>query len=295
LTGGADGLDPLLQRLDRIADALEGRVRTVAVDWDAAVAFRWRGGRCEPVSRRHVIRLEDLLGVDSQKDQLARNTAQFVAGRPANNVLLTGARGTGKSSLVKAVLDRHAGEGLRLIEVDREELAHLPDIVDRVAGSPRRFIVYCDDLAFDDDEPGYRALKAVLDGSIGAPGDNLLIYATSNRRHLMPEYQDDNLPLIRGGEIHPREAVEEKVSLSERFGLWVSFHAFEQDEYLAITAHWLAAIGWRGEANEWRGEALRWALSRGSRNGRVAAQFARDFAGRTVIANGAESLESPRG
>ena len=276
----ADGRDPLLERLDRIADALEGRVRRDPVDLDAACAFRWRGGRCEPVLHRHVIRLDDLLGVDEQKAQLARNTAQFVAGRPANNVLLTGARGTGKSSLVKAVLDRHAAEGLRLIEVDREELAHLPDIVDRVADSPRRFIVYCDDLAFDDAEPGYRALKAVLDGSIAAPGDNLLIYATSNRRHLMPEYQDENLPLIRGGEIHPREAVEEKVSLSERFGLWISFHAFDQGEYLAIAAHWLAQLGWHGADDAWRGEALRWALSRGARNGRVAAQFARDWAGR---------------
>ena len=281
MAGDDHGLDPLLQRLDRIADALEGRSRYAAPDWDAADAFRWRGGRCEPVQHRHVIRLDDLLGIDEQKAQLARNTAQFVAGRPANNVLLTGARGTGKSSLVKAVLDRHAIEGLRLIEVDREELAHLPDIVDRVAGSPRRFIVYCDDLAFDDAEPGYRALKAVLDGSIAAPGDNLLIYATSNRRHLMPEYQDDNLPVIRGGEIHPREAVEEKVSLSERFGLWVSFHAFDQDEYLAIAAYWLAQLGWRGAVEEWRGDALRWALSRGARNGRVAAQFARDWAGRS--------------
>jgi len=275
------GLDPLLQRLDRIADALEGRVRREPPEWDAADAFRWRDGRCEPVQHRHVIRLDDLLGIDEQKAQLARNTAQFVAGRPANNVLLTGARGTGKSSLVKAVLDRHAAEGLRLIEVDREELSHLPDIVDRVAGSRRRFIVYCDDLAFDDAEPGYRALKAVLDGSIAAPGDNLLIYATSNRRHLMPEYQDDNLPVIRGGEIHPREAVEEKVSLSERFGLWVSFHAFDQDEYLAIAEHWLAQLGCHDALEVWRGEALRWALSRGARNGRVAAQFARDWAGRS--------------
>ena len=276
----ADGLDPLLQRLDRIADALEGRSRFDAPDWDAAVAFRWRGGRCEPVHHRHVIRLDDLLGIDDQKALLACNTEQFVAGRPANNVLLTGARGTGKSSLVKAVLDRHAADGLRLIEVDREELAQLPDIVDRVAGSPRRFIVYCDDLAFDDAEPGYRALKAVLDGSIAAPGDNLLICATSNRRHLMPEYQDENLPLIRGGEIHPREAVEEKVSLSERFGLWISFHAFDQDEYLAIASHWLAQLGCDAAIESWRGEALRWALSRGARNGRVAAQFARDYCGR---------------
>jgi len=280
MAGGADGLEPLLQRLDRIADALEGHIRPQPVDWDAAEAFHWRGGRCPPVPHRHVIRLDDLLGIDTQKALLERNTAQFVAGRPANHALLSGARGTGKSSLVKAVLDRHASEGLRLIEVDREELGQLPDIVGRVAASPRRFLVYCDDLAFDDAEPGYRALKAVLDGSITAPGDKLLIYATSNRRHLMPEYHDDNLPLQRGGEIHPREAVEERVSLAERFGLWLSFHAFDQDEYLAIAAHWLAALGWRGDADLWRGEALRWALARGARNGRIAAQFARDYCGR---------------
>jgi len=280
VAGSTHGLEPLLQRLDRIADALEGRLPAIPVDWDAAVAFRWRGGRCQAVAHRHVIRLDDLHGIDAQKALLVRNTAQFVAGRPANNVLLTGARGSGKSSLVKAVLEQYASKGLRLIEVDREELAHLPDIVDRVAGSPRRFIVYCDDLAFDANEPGYRALKAVLDGSIAAPGDKLLIYATSNRRHLMPEYQDDNLPLLRGGEIHPREAVEERVSLSERFGLWLSFHAFDQAEYLAIAAHWLRQLGWQGQAEDWQAEALRWALARGARNGRVAAQFARDFCGR---------------
>ncbi len=280
MAGSTHGLEPLLQRLDRIADALEGRLPAIPVDWDAAVAFRWRGGRCQAVAHRHVIRLDDLHGIDAQKALLVRNTAQFVAGRPANNVLLTGARGSGKSSLVKAVLEQYASKGLRLIEVDREELAHLPDIVDRVSGSPRRFIVYCDDLAFDANEPGYRALKAVLDGSIAAPGDKLLIYATSNRRHLMPEYQDDNLPLLRGGEIHPREAVEERVSLSERFGLWLSFHAFDQAEYLAIAAHWLRQLGWQGQAEDWQAEALRWALARGARNGRVAAQFARDFCGR---------------
>lgn len=280
MAGSTNGLEPLLQRLDRIADALEGRLPAIPVDWDAAVAFRWRGGRCQAVAHRHVIRLDDLHGIDAQKALLVRNTAQFVAGRPANNVLLTGARGSGKSSLVKAVLEQYASKGLRLIEVDREELAHLPDIVDRVSGSPRRFILYCDDLAFDANEPGYRALKAVLDGSIAAPGDKLLIYATSNRRHLMPEYQDDNLPLLRGGEIHPREAVEERVSLSERFGLWLSFHAFDQAEYLAIAAHWLRQLGWQGQAEDWQAEALRWALARGARNGRVAAQFARDFCGR---------------
>lgn len=271
--------DALIARLDRIAEALEGVGPTPAVDWDHASAFRWRGGRCQPVLHPHRIALSDLLGIDAHKQQIEQNTAQFVAGRPANNVLLTGARGTGKSSLVKAVLHRFSDDGLRLIEVDREELGQLPDIVERIADSPRRFIVYCDDLAFDDAEPGYRALKAVLDGSIAAPGDNLLVYATSNRRHLMPEYQSDNEPVMRGGEIHPREAVEEKVSLSDRFGLWISFYPFDQDEYLAIVAHWLHRLGCPRDL-EWRREALQWSLSRGARNGRVAAQFARDYCGR---------------
>jgi predicted AAA+ superfamily ATPase len=229
------------------------------------------------------MQLVDLKEIDGQKEKIERNTRQFVDGRAANNVLLTGARGTGKSSLIKACLNAYAPQGLRLIEVDKADLTDLPDIVDVVAGRPEKFIVFCDDLSFEDGEPGYKALKSILDGSVAAATPNVLIYATSNRRHLLPEYMRENLSYTHtdDGEIHPGEGVEEKISLSERFGLWVSFYPFSQDEYLAITAQWLASLGVPAAAIEAaRPEALVWALERGSRSGRVAYQFARDYAGR---------------
>ena len=256
-------------------------------DWGASVAFRYRkrggSGLLEPV--RHVagIRLADLQEVEPQKERLLRNTEQFVAGRPANNVLLTGARGTGKSSLIKACLNEFSARGLRLIEVDKADLVDLPDLVDRVAGRPERFIVYCDDLSFDEGEPGYKALKSILDGSISQASDNVLIYATSNRRHLLPEYMKENLSYTHteDGEVHPGEGVEEKISLSERFGLWISFYPFTQGEYLAIVAQWLRHFGVDEAAIvAARQNSLVWALERGSRSGRVAYQFARDHAGR---------------
>ena len=243
-----------------------------------------------PVLRPHRIRLSDLRGINPQKALIDTNTRQFVEGRPANNVLMTGARGTGKSSLVKAVLNRYSRQGLRLVEVDKNDLMSLTDIVDLVAGRPERFIVFCDDLSFDATETGYKALKSVLDGSIAAASDNVLVYATSNRRHLMPEYMQENLDYQHvGEEIHASEASEEKISLSERFGLWVSFYAFDQDGYLDIVRHWLAEFGCR-ESEVSRAEALRWALTRGSRSGRVAWQFARDWAGR----HGASLSQSAR-
>jgi len=234
---------------------------------------------------RHVahIRLADLVEVDAQKERLLRNTAQFVAGHAANNVLLTGARGTGKSSLVKACLNEFASQGLRLIEVDKADLVDLPDLVDLVVDRPEKFIVFCDDLSFDDGEPGYKALKSILDGTVSQAADNVLIYATSNRRHLLPEYLKENLTYrhTEDGEVHPGEGVEEKISLSERFGLWVSFYPFSQDEYLAIVAQWLRGFG-VSEADilACQQESLVWALERGSRSGRVAFQFAKDFSGR---------------
>ncbi len=264
-------------------------------DWSAAVAFRWvrpardqGGGRLLAVPRPHRIRLRDLCGIDEQKERIEQNTRQFVAGRSANNVLLTGARGTGKSSLVKAMLDGFAAQGLRLIEVDKHDLVDLPEIVDLVAGRPERFILFCDDLSFEAGEPGYKALKSVLDGSIAGVPENLLIYATSNRRHLRPEYLDENLAARHvDGEVHPGETVEEKISLSERFGLWLSFYPFDQDHYLAICALWLSEFGAVADVamdDGIRCEALQWALSRGSRSGRVAWQFARDYAGRQEAA-----------
>ncbi|MBU0750888.1 MAG: ATP-binding protein [Gammaproteobacteria bacterium] len=259
-------------------------------DW-SAIAYRWRSrgghGHLEAVRHPHRIRLTDLHGIEEQKTRIERNTRQFVAGRSANNVLLTGARGTGKSSLIKGVLQKFAAKGLRLIEVDKGDLIHLPDIVDLIASRPEHFIIFCDDLSFETSEPGYKALKSILDGSITGTPANVLIYATSNRRHLMPEYMAENLEAQRvGDEIHPGETVEEKISLSERFGLWLSFYPFDQDHYLAICAHWLRQYGLDEKSalaarSQWRQEALQWSLERGSRSGRVAWQFARDHAGRT--------------
>jgi predicted AAA+ superfamily ATPase len=233
--------------------------------------------------------MSNLKEIDAQMERLRRNTEQFVSGRPANNVLLTGARGTGKSSLIKACLHEFAERGLRLIEIDKTDLIELPDLVDLVAHRPERFVVFCDDLSFDEGEPGYKALKSVLDGSVAATSDNLLIYATSNRRHLLPEYMKDNLTYTHtdDGEVHPGEVVEEKISLSERFGLWISFYPFSQAEYLAIVAQWLRTFG-VAEATITQAlkPSLVWALERGSRSGRVAYQFARDWAGRSAGAEG---------
>jgi hypothetical protein len=236
-----------------------------------------------PVRHVAAVQLADLKEIDGQKEKIERNTQQFVQGKPANNVLLTGARGTGKSSLIKACLNAHAAQGLRLIEVDKADLTDLPDIVDVVSARPEKFIVFCDDLSFEDGEPGYKALKSILDGSVAAATPNVLIYATSNRRHLVPEYMAENRTYTHtdDGEVHPGEAVEEKISLSERFGLWVSFYPFSQDEYLTIVAQWLSSLGVSASAiAAARAEALVWALERGSRSGRVAYQFARDYAGR---------------
>jgi hypothetical protein len=285
--------DPSLQHLIDRAEALLARIEAVvphplaAPDWNASIAFRYRkrggSGLIEPVRHVASIRLGSLVEVGPQKERLLRNTEQFVAGHGANNVLLTGARGTGKSSLIKACLNEFASQGLRLIEVDKTDLVDLPDIVDLVAERPERYIVFCDDLSFDEGEPGYKELKSILDGSISESSDNVLIYATSNRRHLLPEYMKENLTYrhTEDGEVHPGEVIEEKISLSERFGLWLSFYPFSQDEYLAIVAEWLRSFKVDAEATAAaRQEALVWALERGSRSGRVAFQFAKDYAGR---------------
>ena len=281
-------LAALLERAHTVLEKLERLLPgpAEAPDWEASTAFRWRrrNGRAEliPVDKPHRIRLSDLKDIDEQKSRVDRNTRQFLAGKRANNVLLTGARGTGKSSLVKALLTAYAKKGLRLIEIDKSDLVDLSEIVELVQDRPERFIIFCDDLSFEEGEAAYKALKSVLDGSVAAVSDNVLIYATSNRRHLMPEYMDENLQARhRDGEVHPGEAVEEKISLSERFGLWLSFYPFSQDEYLAVVRHWLKRFQVpAAEFETARGEALQWALMRGSRSGRVAWQFARDYAGR---------------
>ena len=282
-----------IERLVVRVESLMARIESVlpqplsAPDWTASVAFRYRKrssghGALEPVRHLGAMQLADLKEIDGQKDKIQRNTEQFVKGKPANNVLLTGSRGTGKSSLIKACLNEYSKQGLRLIEVDKADLTDLPDIVDIVSGLSEKFIVFCDDLSFEEGEPGYKALKSILDGSIAAATPNVLIYATSNRRHLLPEYMMENLTYTHteDGEVHPGEVVEEKISLSERFGLWVSFYPFNQDEYLAIVAQWLSSFGVDAEAvSAARPASLVWALERGSRSGRVAYQFARDYAG----------------
>jgi predicted AAA+ superfamily ATPase len=283
------GTEALLRRGLELLERLEERLPPAPPppDWDCA-AQRWRreGGRgwLQGVRRPHGIRLEDLKCMDRQKAEIDRNTEQFVRGRPANNVLLWGSRGTGKSSLVKALLNEYTDRGLRLIEVEKEHLVDLPDIVEHLEGRPERFLLYCDDLSFEANDASYKSLKAILDGSVAAAPDNVLIYATSNRRHLLPEFQRENLEArMVDEEIHHGEGVEEKISLSERFGLWLSFYPFRQEQYLEIVEHWLGRLEVRPPYHEaLRQEALRWALARGSRSGRVAWQFARDWAGRNL-------------
>jgi len=286
-----DDLKPLLQRAESLLARIEALFPPLEPDpdWKKITAARWRkrGGRgfLQPVVHPHAIALSDLVAIDAQKQAIDRNTRQFVAGLPANNVLLTGSRGTGKSSLVKAMLGRYASKGLRLVEVDKADLTDLPDIAERLVAEPYRYVVFCDDLTFDAGEPGYKALKVMLDGSIAGAATNVIIYATSNRRHMLPEYFAENLETKHiGEEVHPGESVEEKISLSERFGLWISFYPFAQDEYLAAVDRWLAHFGVAAPASardteERTREALQFALQRGSRSGRVAWQFARHWAG----------------
>jgi predicted AAA+ superfamily ATPase len=275
--------------IERILERLEELLPPPApkTDWGSSIAYRWRSagrrgnpGWLQPVRHVHRIRLADLRGIGPQIARVEQNTRQFLDGRPANNVLLTGARGTGKSSIVKALLNKYSKQGLRLIEVEKNDLVDLPYIVDQVAPRAERFLLFCDDLTFHGAEDGYIALKVALDGSISTTSENLLIYATSNRRHLMPEYMAENLETkYVDDEIHPGETVEEKISLSERFGLWVTFYPFDQDEYLEIVGQWLKHFGVSLDEKS-KEESLQWALQRGSRSGRVAYQFARDWAGR---------------
>ena len=288
------GINEHLERMLLRAETLMARIESVlpqalhAPDWKASMAFRYRKrgnghGVLEPVKHVASLSLDDLKEIDVQKEKIQRNTLQFVQGLPANNVLLTGARGTGKSSLIKACLQTYAPQGLRLIEVDKQDMVDLPDIIEVVANRPEKFIIFCDDLSFEEGEPGYKALKSILDGTVAAATPNVLIYATSNRRHLLPEYMKDNLSYnhTSDGEVHPGEVIEEKISLSERFGLWVSFYPFSQEAYLLIVEQWLSSLGVAPDLiTKARPEALVWALERGSRSGRVAFQFARDFAGR---------------
>ncbi len=274
-------LSSLLPRIERLLDCLDAPTRQPPPDWTRVRAARWstQAGGLKPIVHPQRVALKDLLAIDAQKRRVDTNTRQFVAGKPANNVLLTGARGCGKSSLVKAVHAQYAAKGLRLIEVDKAGLPHLPDLFELLADADWRFIIFIDDLTFAEHEAGYASLKAALDGSLAGPSDNVLIYATSNRRHLMPEYMAENLEATyRGGEVQPAEAIEEKISLSDRFGVWVAFYPMDQDTYLAVARHWVTVLGAPPDAGFERA-ALQWAQTRGARNGRVAWQFARDWAG----------------
>jgi hypothetical protein len=280
--------EAVLQRIEPLLPA-----ERVALNWGQVLAARWqregRGGYLQPLKVDLDLRLADLLGVDAQRDQLARNTRQFVAGLPANHALLWGARGTGKSSLVRALLAEHAAAGLRLIEIERDHLADLPRVVESLAGLPQRFVLFCDDLSFESGEGDYRVLKSVLDGSLERAPDNVLLYATSNRRHLLPEKESDNEHWqMVDGELHPNEAVEDKIALSDRFGLWLSFYPFTQEHFLAVVRHWVGVLASQaGLQWQWSHEleilAIRWALGRGNRNGRCAYQFARSWVGQQLL------------
>lgn len=284
----SNNFDRLIDRLERLLDRVEDFAPAKArrPDWSSAYAFRWRkqrgGGYIQAVEHPHHIRLDDLQNIDRQRAELQRNTLQFLKKLPANNALLWGSRGTGKSSLVKALVNEYRDDGLRVLEVDKNDLIDLPDVVEDIQDRPERFLLFCDDLSFESDDSSYKALKAILDGSVHAPPENVLIYATSNRRHLLPEYMSENLDAHHvNGEIHHSEAVEEKISLSERFGLWLSFYPFKQEEYLQIVSHWLKSFDVPApDGAAARAAALQWALARGSRSGRSAYQFARDWAGR---------------
>ncbi|WAV89601.1 ATP-binding protein [Oxalobacter aliiformigenes] len=286
-------LEQFLERAESVLTRLENLLPSqtaTSVDWDSpTAAFRWRKkngrGALVPIARISPVSLPDLFFVERQKTLLEQNTRQFLQGKPANNVLLTGARGTGKSSLVKACLNEFSDQGLRLIEVDKNDLVDLDEISELIASRPESFILYCDDLSFDEGDSSYKALKVALDGSVAAQPDNILIYATSNRRHLLPEKMSDNNGYSRNedGDLHPSETVEEKISFSDRFGLWLSFYPYSQDEYLFIMAHWLRSFGCtEDQISAATQEALQWALHRGSRSGRTAWQFARDYAGRIL-------------
>ncbi len=294
-----DHTEQLLERAQRLIERLEGLFSPAAdePDWNC-IAFRWQRGKgLQAIRRPHKVQLDDILCVDRVKAEITRNTRQFVEGRSANNTLLWGSRGTGKSSLIKALLNEFADRGLRLIEVEKHDLIDLTSIVELIQDRPERFLLYCDDLSFEADDASYKSLKAILDGSIAAPPENALIYATSNRRHLLPEFKQENQDVhIVEGEIHQNESVEEKISLSERFGLWLSFYPFSQDQYLEIVDHWLSHLGAETTAVEdTRLEALRFARHRGSRSGRVAVQFARDWAGRLPEERPEGADQIPRG
>ena len=288
-------LDAFLQRAEAVLARLEPLLpaQREPIEWHQCLAARWqregRSGYLMPLQVSLDMRLSDLIGVDNQRDQLGRNTKQFLDGLPANHALLWGSRGTGKSSIIRALLAEYAPAGLRLIEIERDHLADLPRVVEQIQGLKQRFILFCDDLSFDAGEGDFRVLKSVLDGSLEQAPDNVLLYATSNRRHLVSEKESDNENWKNvDGELHPSEAVEDKIALSDRFGLWLSFYPFTQEHFLNVVEHWIEVLAGKAGLKCQRDEALdilavRWATGRGNRNGRCAYQFARYWVGLKLL------------
>ncbi len=288
-------LKAFLQRAEGVLARIEPLLpsQPPVIDWDRTFAARWqrdaRSGFLAPLEVSLELSLADLIGIDRQRDLLSANTRQFVDGLPANHVLLWGARGTGKSSLIRALLAEYAAEGLRLIEIERDHLADLPRVVEQLSGLRQAFVLFCDDLSFEAGEGDYRVLKSVLDGSLERAPENVLLYATSNRRHLVPERQSDNENWqMVDGELHPNEAVEDKIALSDRFGLWLSFYPFTQQHYLSVVCHWIDSLARQANlAWEWNEalekDAIRWATGRGNRNGRCAYQYARQWVGKRLL------------
>lgn len=292
-------------QLKRVLTSLERLLprSTPPVDWQENLVAVWRrqalGGYLEPVQGGATMQLDDLLGIERQKDVVVENTRQFLAGYPANNVLLWGTRGTGKSSLVRALLHAYSAQGLRVVQVDKSDLVNFPEIIDLIRNEPYRFIIFADDVSFETGESSYKVLKSALDGSVYAPPENALIYVTSNRRHLLPEYESDNRgAMLVNNEIHHGESVEEKISLSGRFGLWVGFHPFTQDQYVEVTRLWVERLCARnGLQVEWNGElakeAIDWSHVKGDRSGRISWQFANQWVGRRMLRN-SETLDARR-
>ena len=288
--------EELKAQLQRVLTAVEQLLpRPVApLEWATCPAANWRrrsfSGYLDPIGSFASMNMDDLLGIDRQKQVVEENTRQFLAGYPANNILLWGTRGTGKSSLVRALLQAYAPQGLRLVQVDKSDLVNLPEIVDQIRNEPYRFILFADDVSFETGESSYKVLKSALDGAVYAPPDNVLIYVTSNRRHLLPEYESDNRgAMMVEGEIHHGEAVEEKISLSGRFGIWVAFHPFSQEQYINVARQWVEKLcGKCGAEPQWSrevaNEAILWAQKKGDRSGRIAYQFASNRVGRQLLA-----------
>ena len=276
--------DSVLQHLSQVLQQLQQSLPALkqAPDFNY-LAFKWQNGELKGIQQPRQMQLSDLKGIDRQKQKVVQNTLQFLQDLPANDVLLTGSRGTGKSSIVRALLTEYSAQGLRLIEIERDDLRDLPLIQALIQGRPEKFIVYCDDLAFNAEDENYRSLKSVLDGSLQSGSSNFVIYATSNRRHLLPEFMHENTPVTKVDvpqytELHPQEAIEEKISLSDRFGLWLSFYPMDQNLYLEIVEHYLQQANMNMTA-EARAEALRWCQSRGQRSGRSAYQFSKHWIG----------------